>query len=204
MAREQRDITQPVAQRGQSDGEDVEAVKKVGAEFALVDQSLERLIGRGHYADFDADALRAAQPLEDAGLQHAQEPPLYLQRDLADFVQEYRAAVGQFESPRLGRLRAGESAFLVDEQLALDQRRRKRRAVDDNEGASVAQAALMNGVGQQLLARARLSLKQDGCVGRGDVQSVFAHPPIGWAGAYQLAHRLIFIGEAILIDARPN
>src|SRR5262249_50570017 len=125
MAREQRDVTQPVAQRGQSDREDVEAVKKVGAEFSFVDQSLERLIGRGHDADFDADALRAAQALEDAGLQNAQEPTLYLQRDFADFVQKDRAAVGQFESPRLGRLRAGESSLLVAEQLALDQRRRK-------------------------------------------------------------------------------
>src|SRR5262245_4131922 len=128
MAREQRDVTEPVAQRGQSDGEDVEAVKKVGAEFAFVDQSLERLIGRGYDADFYADALRAAQALEDAGLQHAQEPTLYLQRDLADLVQKYRAAVGQLESSRLGRLRAGEGALLVAEQLALDQRRRKRRA----------------------------------------------------------------------------
>src|SRR5215471_9071563 len=201
MAREQRDVTQPVAQRGQSDREDVEAVKKVGAEFAFVDQPLKRLIGRRHYADFYADALRAAQALEDAGLQHAQEPPLYLQRDLADFVQKYRAAVGQLESPRLGRLRAGEGALLVTEQFALDQRGRKRRAVNDNEGASVAQAALVNGVGQQLLASARLSLKQDGRVG---VQRVLDHPPIGRAGADQLAHRLIFIGEAILIDARPN
>src|SRR5215471_6952758 len=108
MAREQRDVTQPVAQRGQSDREDIKAVKKVGAEFAFVDQSLERLIGRGYDTDFDANALRAAQSLEDAGLQHAQEPPLYLQRDLADFIQKDRAAVGQLESPRLGRLRSGE------------------------------------------------------------------------------------------------
>src|SRR5215813_56710 len=98
MAREQRDVTQPVAQRGQSDGENVEAVKKVGAEFAFADQSLERLIGRGYDADFDTDALGAAQPLEDAGLQHAQEPPLYFQQDLADLIQKNRAAVGQFES----------------------------------------------------------------------------------------------------------
>src|SRR5262249_39426043 len=170
MLREQWEIAQPIAQRRQRDGEDVEAVKKVGAEFAFVDQSLERLIGRGYDADFDADALRAAQPLEDAGLQHAQEPPLYFQRDLADFIQKDRAAIGQFESPRLGSLRAGESPLLVSEQLALDQRRRKRRAVDDDEGASVAQAALMNGVGEQFLAGSCFSLKQNGRIGRGDIQ----------------------------------
>src|SRR5262245_3816621 len=173
MAREQRDVTQPVAQRRQSYREDVEAVKKVGAEFALVDQSFERLIGRGYDADFYADAFGAAQALEDAGLQNAQEPPLYLQRDLADLVQKDRAAVGQLEAPRLGRLGAGESALLVAEQLALDQRGRERRAVDYNEGASVAQAALVNGVGEQLLASPRLSLQQNSRIGRSDVQRVF-------------------------------
>src|SRR2546428_5294199 len=192
MAREQRNVAQPIAQRRQSDREDVEAVEKVGAEFALVDQSLERLIGGGYDADFYADALRAAQSLEDAGLQHAQEPPLYLQRDLADLIQKDRAAVGQLESPRLGRLRASESALLIAEQLALDQRRRKRRAVDDNEWAAIAQAALVNGVGEQFLARSCLSLQQNGRIGWGDVQGVFDHPPIGRAAADQLAHRFIF------------
>src|SRR5262245_463669 len=204
MAREQWDVAQSVAQRRQRDREDVEAVKKVGAEFALVDQSLKRLIGGGYDADFYADALRAAQPFEDAGLQHAQEPPLYLQRNLSYLIQKDRAAVGQLESPRLGRLRAGDSALFVAEQLALDQRGRKRRAVDYNEGASVAQAALVNGVGEQLLPSPRLSLQQNGRIGRGDVQRVFEHPPIGRAVADQLAHRFIFIGEAILIDAQTN
>jgi hypothetical protein len=68
---------------------------------SFVHQLLEPLIGGGDDADLNADALRAPQSLEDAGLQHAQKPRLGLKRHLADLVQKDRPAIGQFEPPRL-------------------------------------------------------------------------------------------------------
>ena len=44
------------------------------------------------------------------------------QRQLADLVEEHRAAVGRLEQARLGLHGAGEGALLVPEQLALEQR----------------------------------------------------------------------------------
>ena len=70
-----------------------------------------------------AQRARAAQALELALLQHAQQLRLQLQRDLADLVEKHRAVVGQLEAADALRDRAGERAPLVPEQLALEQAR---------------------------------------------------------------------------------
>jgi hypothetical protein len=49
--------------------------------------------------------------------------------DLADLVEEQRAAVGLLEPPVAPARRAGERTALVTEQLALEQRLGERRAV---------------------------------------------------------------------------
>src|ERR1039458_7068436 len=60
-------------------------------------------------------AARAAQPLELALLQNAQQLGLQLQRDVADFVQKKRALVGQLEAPDLLADGARECALLMAE-----------------------------------------------------------------------------------------
>ena len=72
---------------------------------------------------------RAAEPLDLPLLEHAQQLDLDVRRQLADLVEKDRRAIGQLEAADLPRERAGEGAFLAAEQLALDQRRRNRRAV---------------------------------------------------------------------------
>ena len=52
------------------------------------------------------------------------------QAKIADLVQEDRAAIRQFETPQPSRDRARERSPFMPEQLALDERRRQRRAVD--------------------------------------------------------------------------
>src|SRR5262245_12189734 len=84
----------------------------------------------GDNADIDLDALRAAEALDLTLLEHAQQLDLDVGRQIADFVEEDRGAIGQLEAPDLPRQRAGEGALLATEQLALDQRRRDGRAVD--------------------------------------------------------------------------
>ena len=63
-----------------------------------------------------------AERLELALLQHAQQLGLQRRRDLADLVEEDRAAVGQREAALLVGRRAGERALVVAEQLGLEQR----------------------------------------------------------------------------------
>jgi hypothetical protein len=69
-----------------------------------------------------------------AVLQDAQQLGLQLQRQLTHLVQEERAAIGLLEGALAPGLRSGEGAFLMAEQLALDQRRGQRGAVDRDKG----------------------------------------------------------------------
>ena len=76
--------------------------------------------GRDH-AHADANRLLAADALQLAVLQDAQQLGLRRFVQVADFVEKDRAAVGQLEPAAPQRRRAGERALLVAEQLALDQ-----------------------------------------------------------------------------------
>ena len=62
---------------------------------------LQVAVRGGDEPHVDADRLDAADALELALLQRAQELHLHLDRDLADLVEEERAAVGELEAARL-------------------------------------------------------------------------------------------------------
>ena len=59
----------------------------------------------------------AAQALELALLQDAQQLDLGRQLHVPDLVEEQRPAFGQFEPPLLARVGAGERALFVAEEL---------------------------------------------------------------------------------------
>src|SRR5208283_3309123 len=99
----------------------------------------------------------AADALDFALLQHPQNLGLHGQRHVADFVEKDRAAVAELElADALGR-RAGEGAFLVSEQLALDQILGNRGAIDRNKGPGGTMAVLENAPRHEFLAGAALA-----------------------------------------------
>ena len=122
-------------QRRQADRERVDAVVEVLAEPALADEHVERPVGRRDQAEVDVDGSVAAEALEAALLEHAQQLGLRDQRQVADLVEEQRAAVGQLEAPGLAVVRAGEGALLVAEDFRFEQRVGQRRAVDRLEAS---------------------------------------------------------------------
>ena len=128
--REHRDVHLPLAQRGQPDRERVDAVVKVLAEPSVAHELLERPVGRRNQPEVDRDRLVAAEPLEAALLEHAQQLGLRDERHVADFVEEQRALVGQLEASGLAIVRAGERALLVAEDFRFEQRVGQRGAVD--------------------------------------------------------------------------
>ena len=95
----------------------------------------------------------AAEPLEAALLEHAQQLGLRDERQVADLVEEQRAVVGELEAARLAIVRAGERAFLVAEDLRLEQRVGERRAVDGLELVGAAAAQLVDHPRDDFLAR---------------------------------------------------
>ena len=80
----------------------------------------ERSVARRDDADVDRIAAVEADRAHLAGREHAVEPLLGLGGQAADFVEDERAAVGLDELADLGREGAREGAFLMAEQLTVD------------------------------------------------------------------------------------
>ena len=97
VLRQQPEIVLPIAQRRQRERDDVEAVEEILAERAGLDRGLEVAVGRRDQPEVDAYRPRAADALELALLQRAQQLRLQRERQLADLVEEQRAAVGQLQ-----------------------------------------------------------------------------------------------------------
>ena len=79
---------------------------------------------------------RAPEALELLLLKDPEELRLQLHGNLSDLVEEEGPAVGHFEPADLLSDRAGEGTALVTEELALEETRRNRGAVQLDERAS--------------------------------------------------------------------
>ena len=75
----------------------------------------QRLVGRSNQANVQGNRASTADTLELAFLQNAEQFGLQLLRQFADFIQEKRAALGEFHFAFFLRDRAGERTFLVAE-----------------------------------------------------------------------------------------
>ena len=160
---------------GSATGNDVQPVVEILAELPARDHLREVAVGRRDDAHVDADRLVAADALELALLQHAQQLDLGLERQLADLVEEQRAAVRQLEAALVLADRAGERALLVAEQLALDEAGGDRGAVHLDEQALAPRAGLVDRARDQLLAGAGLARDEDGGVRARDHRDPFLH-----------------------------
>ena len=154
--------------------------------------------------------------LELALLQHAQELDLRGQVDVADLVEEQRAALGQLEAALLPLLRAGERALLVAEELGFDQALRQRGAADLDERLLGPQRVVVNGVRDELLAGARLAADEHRRVRRRHLRHLLVHLADRSAGpddvrevvllAQLLAQVLVFVDQPplVLLDQPLN
>ena len=111
----------------------VEPVVEVLAERSFLHRLLQVDVGRGNQPEVGLDRVRAADALDLALLDGAQQLRLQLVPQVADLVEEQRAAAGQLELAELLADGAGERALLVPEQRALDQLLRNRGQVDGDE-----------------------------------------------------------------------
>ena len=125
-------------------------------------------MGRADDARVDRNGLAPADPLDHPLLQEAQQFHLQRQRDVADLVEEERAAMGELDLA-LGRLdRAGEGALLIAEQLSLEQILGDGGAVDRDKSSRAAATGLVDAAGEQFLAGAGRAEQHDRDVGIGD------------------------------------
>ncbi len=113
------------------------------------------------------DRRGSAHADQDLLFDHAEQLCLATEAQVADFVEEQRAAGGQFELALPGLVGVGECPLLVAEQFALGQRFGNRRAVDRHERLVAAAAEIVNRLGHDLLARAVLAQNQHRQIGVG-------------------------------------
>ncbi len=128
-----RDILAAFAQGRQINRNHAQTKVQVFAELLGGDRIFEILVGRGDYARLHPERFEAADARELAFLQHAQQLGLQLDRQIADFVEEERAAAGLLDLARAPLGRAGEGPALVAEEFAFEQSVRDGRAVHGDE-----------------------------------------------------------------------
>ena len=120
----------------------------------------EILVGRRDESHVDPDRPLRANRIDLALLQRAQELHLQFERQLADLVEEQRAAVRLQELARVLFRGSGEGALLVAEEDRLDQIGWQRAAIDGHERLAAAIGGALNGARDDFLADARLALDE--------------------------------------------
>ena len=101
MLREHQDVVGAFAKRRNRDRKHRQPEVQVFAELTRRDGGLQMPIGRRDDADVHLQRDRAADALEPLFLQGPQDLRLQRQRQIADFVEKQRAAVGHLELPGL-------------------------------------------------------------------------------------------------------
>ena len=91
---EQQDVLRALAQRRQRQRDDVQAVEQVLAETARPHFGFEVAVGRGDQSNVGLPLARLAQPFVGAVVEEPQQTRLRVGRQLADLIEEQRAALG--------------------------------------------------------------------------------------------------------------
>ena len=198
MFGQEHDVVGAFAQRRQRDDVEGEAIQQVGSEAPFGDQARQVLVRGGDDAHVRAQRLPAADALELAVLDHAQELLLHQRRGGGQLVQEQRAAVGPLEAAVVGAHGAGEGTGFVAEQLAFDQRVADGRAVELRKLGIPTLGEVVQARGDEFLAGAPFADHQHRLVQRrrlGDLLQRrekgrrLADQPILFAGRWHFAAR---------------
>ena len=157
VAGQGRDVLPPLGERREVDGDHVEAIEQIHPEPARGRLPREVLGRGGEQAHVHAPGPPVADAADLALLQHAQQLRLERQRQLADLVEQQRAAVRLLEQARPVSRGARERPLHVAEQLGLEQRVGDRGAVHRDERLRPSRARPMDRLRDDLLTGAALA-----------------------------------------------
>src|SRR6185312_134194 len=161
-ASDRPDVTAPLAQRRQLNREHLEAVEQIAPEGSFANALAQGRVRRREDAHV-AMCRRAgrADAANAVAVERAEQLGLGFDRQVPDFVEEERAALGLFERAAPPRDGARERAFFVAEELALDELSRNAGHVDRDERLALTRGELVERVRDELLAGAALAADQD-------------------------------------------
>ena len=152
---QQRDVLGAIAQRRHQHPDHRHAVVEILAKLLGGDLGAQVPVGRREHPHRGGRVAGAADRPDALLVDRAQQRRLHRRRQLADLVEEQRAAVRLLEGAAPIGHRAGERAADVAEQRRLDLLVGDGAAVEDDEGAVLARAVAVNLLGEQLLAGSR-------------------------------------------------
>src|SRR5262249_4406840 len=131
--RQRRNVVPAVAERRQLQRENAQPVVEVLPKGFLAHGLKQVAVGCRQNPHIDPDRSTTANAVEFALLQDAEQLRLGVRRQLADLIEEDRAAMRQLESAHAPGEGACKGTLLVAEQLALHEPCRKSGAVDLNK-----------------------------------------------------------------------
>ncbi|MCG3778609.1 MAG: hypothetical protein JW388_1330 [Nitrospira sp.] len=105
--------------------------------------------------------LARTHSLKSAFAEESEQFDLHAGVNLANLIEKQRAALRLFEAADAPFDGAGERALLVAEQLAFQQRRRERSAVNGHHRRTRTRAELVNGFGDEFFSRATFAENED-------------------------------------------
>lgn len=161
MRGQEGDVFASLGETRHVDGNDIQAVEQIGAEFSFADRLLKIDVGGRDDADIRRERLVSADAFVLLLLQQAQQVCLHFRRAVADLVEKNGAAFGGFEQSFPQPVGARERAPLMAEELAAEQGLGEGAAVDGMKILRRARAVSMDGVRDEFLACAAFTGDQD-------------------------------------------
>jgi len=157
MIRKWEDVFSAFAQRRNAKRKDAETKEKIFTELPSRNCRVKVNVGERNETRFDTKRFRATQALEVALLQNAQQFCLRVGRKRCYFVEDDRSGATKFQAAEFAFDGPGEGASFVAEELAFDEIRGKRCAVNFEIGRITPRAKFMNEPRQMILAGARFA-----------------------------------------------
>ena len=187
VVREVLDVFLALAQRRKLHGNHVQAVEEVLAEALFADLVAQVAVGGRDDSYVDMPRLVRADGADFLVLDDAEEFYLGMQRHVADFVEEYGAAVRILEKPDAFVLCARKGPARMPEEFAFEKRVGDGAAVHDHE--LVVHAG--DGACDEVLADARFALDEHGARIQDGAFHRLAELLHGAALAHEMAHALL-------------
>lgn len=154
MPYEGRQVTWPVAQWRQVNGDHIETEEQVLAKAAVEYRTREVLVGGGENAHVHRDRFPATDALDLMRLDGSEQLGLCLSAQVTHLIEEEGAGVREFEATDASLGRAGKGAALMAEHLTFHEITRDGRAVHAHEWSVTTPTADMQCCRSQLLAGA--------------------------------------------------
>ena len=158
---QRNNIFPTLPQSRKSDMHSIDSVIEVLPKPTFPYQLLQVHIGRADEPDIHRDSLASAHPHYAAALDYPQQLGLQMQRNVADFIQEQRPAIGLFKLAYVIRVRIRKSALHVAKQFALEQRLCYGTGINSHHWLLTPEAVRVNLPCQHILASTILTGNQD-------------------------------------------